>query len=72
MDIKEIAGNRPFAIGECSIIPTLEELNDQNGYAWFMMWSDLGYKKNSVEKLREIFNAKKCLTADELLEMRKK
>lgn len=71
-DIKEIAGNRPFAIGECSTTPTLEELNDQNGYTWFMMWSDLGIKHNSAEKLREIFNSEKCLTADEVVQMRNK
>ncbi len=69
-DIKEIAGKRPFAIGECSTIPTLQEMDDQSGYTWFMMWSDLGYKNNSVEKLKEIFNSEKCLTADEVLKMR--
>jgi len=69
-DIKAIAGKRPFAIGECSAMPTLMEFESQNGYAWFMLWSDLGYKANSKEQLIEVFNSDKCLTADEVLKMR--
>lgn len=71
-EIKEIAGDRPFAIGECSTMPTLKEYETQSGYAWFMLWSDLGYRHNTLEQLVEVFNSEKCLTADELLEMRKK
>lgn len=68
-DIKEIAGTRPYAIGECSKMPTLKEYETRN-YAWFMLWSDLGYKFNTREQLKEVFNSEKCLTADEVLEMR--
>ncbi len=69
-EIKEIAGKRPFAIGECSTMPTLKEYETQSGYTWFMLWSDLGYKNNTQEQLIEIFNSEKCLTADEVKEMR--
>jgi mannan endo-1,4-beta-mannosidase len=65
-EIKELAGKRPFAIGECATMPTLKEYETQNGYAWFMLWSDLGYKYNSLEELVQVFNSEKCLTADEL------
>lgn len=69
-EIKELAGKRPFAIGECSRMPTLDEYKTQSGYAWFMLWSDLGTKDNTVEELKEVFNSEKCLTADEVIKLR--
>lgn len=69
-EIKNLAGTRPFAIGECSTIPTLEEMEQQSGYAWFMSWSELTLKDNSIKKLIEVYNSDKCLTADEVLKMR--
>ncbi|MDA3893107.1 MAG: glycosyl hydrolase [Salinivirgaceae bacterium] len=69
-EIKVIAGKRPFAVGECSTMPTLKEYELQSGYAWFMLWSDLGYKFNTEDQLIEVFNSEKCLTADEVKEMR--
>lgn len=69
-EIKEIANQRPFAIGECSRMPSVDELKIQSGYAWFMLWSDLGTKENSNQELIKIFNAKNVLTADEVLKMR--
>jgi len=70
-EIKTLAGSRPFAIGECSKMPGLKEMETQPGYGWFMLWSDLGYKSNSIEELIEVFNSDKCLTADELLNLKK-
>ncbi|MCK9206324.1 MAG: glycoside hydrolase family 26 protein [Salinivirgaceae bacterium] len=70
-EIKTLAGSRPFAIGECSKMPGLKEMEAQPGYGWFMLWSDLGYKSNSIEELIEVFNSDKCLTADELLNLKK-
>jgi len=70
-EIKTLAGSRPFAIGECSKMPGLKEMETQPGYGWFMLWSDLGYKSNSIEELIKVFNSDKCLTADELLNLKK-
>lgn len=69
-DIKEIAHGRPFAIGECSRAPSLDELQQQSGYTWFMLWSDLGTKDNTVEELKTLFNSDRVLTADEVKTMR--
>lgn len=69
-DIKEIAGDRPFAIGECSRMPSLKEYETQNRYTWFMTWSELTLKDNTKEELINVYSSEKCLTADEVLQMR--
>lgn len=69
-EIKALAGSKVFAIGECGAMPTLDIYKTQNQWTWFMLWSDLGYKQNSEEQLKEVFNSDLCLTADEILKMR--
>ena len=37
----EVAGGKPIAIGECSKLPTLNNLSSQARWTFFMSWSEL-------------------------------
>ncbi len=69
-DIKTLAAGKPIAIGECSRMPSLAELEKQSNYTWFMLWSDLATQHNTVEELKTLFQSERCLTADEVKKMR--
>ena len=61
----ELAGNKPIALGEVGIPPTVEKLKEQPGWTWFMKWGDPGGGRGGVNE-REIFGSELVLTHDEL------
>jgi mannan endo-1,4-beta-mannosidase len=65
-----IAGDKPLAIGECSVIPTPEQLEQQPRYVFFMPWAELIYSSNSVEQIKALYDSPKVITLDELPEFK--
>ena len=61
-----VAGDKPLAIGECSVFPTESQLLTQSRYVFFMGWSELVFSNNTTAKLQSLFNASKVITLDEM------
>ena len=61
-----IAGDKPLAIGECSKLPSLAQLDAQPKYVFFMAWAELVYKRNSATDIAKLYNSSRVITLDEL------
>lgn len=61
-----IADGKPLAIGECSKLPSVSQLESQPAYVFFMAWAELVYSSNTEEQIRELYNAPRIVTLDEL------
>lgn len=55
--IKRIANGKPMGIGECQKLPSVEVLNQQKDWIFFMGWSELVFEHNSEETIKEIFGS---------------
>jgi mannan endo-1,4-beta-mannosidase len=60
------AGNKPIAIGECQKYPTAEVLKKQPKWTFFMGWSELVFKYNSVPEIRGLIEAPNVVSLDEM------
>ena len=60
------AKGKPFAIGECQKLPTLEKLLEQRGWTFFMGWSELEFKFNSNEQIKALHNSQNVVTLDKM------
>jgi mannan endo-1,4-beta-mannosidase len=58
----EVAGEKPLAIGECSLLPDAALLKEQPRWVWFMGWSDMTYQ-NSAKTLKELYNLPNIVNA---------
>jgi mannan endo-1,4-beta-mannosidase len=65
-----VARGKPIAIGECDLLPKASELAAQPLWTYFMAWSELVYRENSEQDIRDLYNAANILTRDELLSWR--
>lgn len=61
-----IPGGKPIAIGECAKLPTLEELETQPKWTFFMSWSELTKESNTDEVLKKLYNSDQVITLDEM------
>jgi mannan endo-1,4-beta-mannosidase len=61
-----IPGGKPIAIGECDRLPTLDQLNAQPNWTFFMSWSELTKEKNTDEFLKMLYNSDRVITLDEM------
>jgi len=59
--MKGLAGTKPLALSEMSVIPTEEELIRQP-WSWFMCWDNMVFGANSPEHLKAIFASPKALS----------
>ncbi len=57
----EIAGNKPLAIGECSIFPDAQLLKEQPRWVWFMGWNDLTFT-NSTSNIKELYKSERLIS----------
>jgi hypothetical protein len=62
--IHQAAGDAPIAIGECSTVPTPDELDAQPLWSFFMLWPD--YIDQNQAGLVTTYGAPRVLTRDEL------
>jgi mannan endo-1,4-beta-mannosidase len=60
-----LAAGKPIALGEVGALPAPAVLKEQPKWAWFMSWSDVVERANSVEDLRATYTAPSVLTRDD-------
>lgn len=60
-----LAGNKPVALGEVGRPPSLEILESQPKWTWFMRWGQGGYGPGAVN-YRELLGSERVLTLDNL------
>ena len=64
--VQAAAGNKLIAIGECSVLPTAQELTAQPRWVYFMGWSELVQQNNSNAAITALYTAPNVLTQDEM------
>ncbi len=69
-ELVELGGGKPIAIGETAELLSLEELERQNRWAWFMPWGYLGMDRNSEDLLRGLYGSKRVLNLEDIKKMR--
>ena len=60
----ELARGKPIALGEVGVAPTVEKLEDQPAWTWFMRWGDPGGRGS--RETRELFSSDRVITYGEL------
>ena len=61
-----LTGDKPIALGEAGPVPTLELLEKQPRWTWFMAWFELGIQYQEWDKYKKLFNASRCINHDNL------
>ncbi len=59
-----LAGDKPIALGEVGAMPSLEVLEQQPRWTYFMAWSELAEGFNAPDKLQSMYHAPNLLTRD--------
>ncbi|RAW00967.1 glycosyl hydrolase [Pseudochryseolinea flava] len=60
------AGNKPIAIGECSVLPSSSTLASQPRWTFFMGWAELVFSNNSTSAIQSAYGASNVVTLDEM------
>jgi mannan endo-1,4-beta-mannosidase len=55
-----------MAIGECSKLPSLEMLENQPRWIFFMPWAELVKRTNTPEEINTLYNDPRIITLDEM------
>jgi len=61
-----IAKDKPIGIGECMVLPTLDELEVQPRWVFCMSWAELTFENNTSEAIRNHYWSKGTLVREEL------
>lgn len=64
--ILALAGNKPIALGEVGAPPTVEKLQAQPRWTWFMCWGEPGGFGGDFRNTMKIFGSEETLTFEEL------
>lgn len=64
--MRNVAGGKPLAIGECDKLPETWRLANEPLWAFFMSWSELTFSANSGDKIREVYGHQRVITRDEM------
>ncbi len=64
--ILPIVGDKPMAIGECSILPSAAMLTAQPRWVFFMPWAELVKESNTIETIQELYDSLRIITRDEM------
>jgi len=62
----ELAGNKPMALGEVGQIPSLQIIEEQPKWSWFMQWGDPGGFGAGFRSAHEVYNSEVAITFEEL------
>jgi mannan endo-1,4-beta-mannosidase len=60
-----LAGGKPIALAEVGKLPSLEVLNRQPRWTYFMSWSEFIQNANTPEQAKAVYNAPRILTRDD-------
>jgi mannan endo-1,4-beta-mannosidase len=66
-DLRRLAGGKPVAIGVAVPPPSLEVLENQPEWAWFMPWGNLVLWGNGIDLFRELFGNGKVLAKEDVI-----
>jgi mannan endo-1,4-beta-mannosidase len=66
-DLLKLADGKPIAIGEVAPPPSLEVLEQQNRWTWFMPWGNLVLWGNGPERIKALMNHERVLTKDDVI-----
>lgn len=66
-DLMKLAGGKLIALGEVGQVPTVEQLEAQPHWSWFMTWGYFISKYNKSEDVKAIYNHPAVLTLDEII-----
>ncbi|ONI42349.1 hypothetical protein AN639_12720 [Candidatus Epulonipiscium fishelsonii] len=58
----DIAGDKLIAIGECAVLPTVQELIEQPRWVFVMSWAELTFEYNSNQKIIDLYNSEIAVT----------
>jgi mannan endo-1,4-beta-mannosidase len=64
--LMELAQGKPIALGEVGEIPTLDTLQQQPGWTWFMPWGWILFLSNEPEAIMTLYQSDRVLTLDEV------
>lgn len=63
--------DKPMAFHECGNVPSVSKFEqDEDLWAWFMIWHTDHIKGNDTENLKAVYNSDKVITLDELPDLR--
>jgi mannan endo-1,4-beta-mannosidase len=62
----ELGQGKPIALGEVGDLPTLDILEQQDAWTWFMPWAWVLFLANEEELIKEIYRSERVLTLDKL------
>lgn len=62
----ELAGDKPIALGEVGRVPSLDIINNQPRWTWFMNWGEPGGFGSDFRSFFETYASEEALTLDEL------
>jgi hypothetical protein len=61
-----VAGGKPMAIGECSTLPTSNQLASQQRWVFVMSWAELTFSSNTNAQIQALYSALNIITKDKL------
>jgi len=67
--VDSIANGKPFAITECSLLPTVEEFNEQPKWVWFLSWNNMVTRATPMEDILAVFHSPRTINRDELVKI---
>ncbi|WP_404420200.1 glycoside hydrolase family 26 protein [Nibricoccus sp. IMCC34717] len=70
--LEKIAAGRPMAMGEHGMYPTLEVLERQPNWCWFMGWVDLPSKDSPAGSAKALYDSERVVDLAELRALRAK
>ncbi len=65
-DLVILGKGKPIAFGEVGEIPTVEILQQQPNWTWYMPWGWILFIANEPEVIKDVMNSGKVLTLDEI------
>lgn len=62
----ELAGDKPIALGEVGAVPSIDILNIQPRWTWFMLWGEPAGAYRGGENFKTAYDSDQTITWDEL------
>ena len=62
----ELGKGKVIALGEVGVLPTLEILEQQPQWTWFMCWAHFPWTHNTRDQVRAIYDHPRTITLDEI------
>lgn len=65
--LAKLGQGKPISLGEVGDIPSLDVLEAQPEWTWFMPWAWILFTHNDHDAIRELYTSEQVLTLDEIL-----